>query len=169
MSQTEQTASERSTTQSTFVIERTYDAPPQRVFDAWADPAAKAQWFGPRERPKDAHSMEFRVGGREHLTVQVPDGPTFHFDAVYQDIVPGQRIIYAYDMHNGDTRISVSLAVLELEAHGAGTRLTLTEHGVYLDGHDTHAQREDGTIGLMQALGEYVEATAGQQPAAGQP
>ncbi len=163
MSQTEQAAVERSTTQSTFVIERTYAAVPQRVFDAWADPAAKAQWFGPRERPKDAHSMEFRVGGREHLTVQVPDGPTFHFDAVYQDIVPGQRIIYAYDMHNGDTRISVSLAVVELEAHGEGTRLTLTEHGVYLDGHDTHAQREEGTIGLMQALGAFVDATDAQE------
>jgi uncharacterized protein YndB with AHSA1/START domain len=165
MSQTEQAAIERSTTQSTFVIERTYAASPQQVFDAWADPAAKAQWFGPRERPKDAHSMEFRVGGHEHLTVQVPDGPTFHFDAVYQDIVPGQRIIYAYDMHNGNTRISVSLAVLELEAHSAGTRLTLTEHGVYLDGHDTPAQREHGTIELMQALGEYVEATDGQKAA----
>jgi uncharacterized protein YndB with AHSA1/START domain len=153
----------------TFVIERTYAAAPQRVFDAWADPAAKAQWFGPREQPKDAHSMEFRVGGREHLTVQVPDGPTFHFDAVYQDIVQGQRIIYAYDMHNGDTRISVSLAVLELEAHGEGTRLTLTEHGVYLDGHDTAAQREDGTIGLMDALGEYVDAADARQAAEAQP
>jgi len=169
MSQTEEAAIERSTTQSTFVIERTYNAPPQRVFDAWADPAAKAQWFGPRERPKDAHSMEFRVGGREHLAVQVTDGPTFHFDAVYQDIVPGQRIIYAYDMHNGNTRISVSLAVVELEAHGAGTRLTLTEHGVYLDGHDTPAQREDGTIGLMGALREYVDGVAGQETTEGRP
>ena len=169
MSQTEQAAIERSTTQSTFVIERTYEAPPQRVFDAWADPSAKAQWFGPADQPKDAHSLDFRVGGREHLTVRVPDGPTFHFDAVYQDIVPGQRIIYAYDMHNADTRISVSLAVVELEAHGVGTRLTLTEHGVYLDGHDTPARREDGTIGLMRALGEYVEATDGPQAAEAQP
>jgi uncharacterized protein YndB with AHSA1/START domain len=156
MSQAEQAAVERSTAQSTFVIERTYDATPARVFDAWADPAAKAQWFGPRDRPKDAHSLDFRVGGREHLTVQVPDGPTFSFDAVYQDIVPAQRLIYAYDMHNGGTRISVSLAVVELEAHGDGTRLTLTEHGVYLDGHDTAAAREHGTIELMNTLGEYV-------------
>lgn len=168
MSQTEQ-AAEHSTIHSTFVIERTYDAPPQRVFDAWADPAAKAQWFGPSGQPKDAHSMEFRVGGREHLTVQVGDGPAFSYDAVYQDIVPGQRIIYAYDMHNGDTRISVSLAVVELEAHGAGTRLTLTEHGVYLDGHDTPAQREDGTIGLMQALGKYVDGAADQLTTEGRP
>ena len=30
---------ERSVTHATFVIERTYDATPARVFAAWADPA----------------------------------------------------------------------------------------------------------------------------------
>lgn len=33
--------SDRSTDHSTFVIERTYDAPPARVFNAWADREAK--------------------------------------------------------------------------------------------------------------------------------
>jgi uncharacterized protein YndB with AHSA1/START domain len=161
MSQTEQAAIERSTTQATFVIERTYDASPQRVFDAWADPAAKTQWFGPREKPDGAYSLEFRVGGREHLTIPTPDGSIYSYDAVYQDIVAGRRIIYTYDMHRDDARISVSLAVVEIDAHGEGTRLTLTEHGVYLDGHDTPAQREHGTIELMDALGELVQGGGG--------
>src|ERR1700690_3603714 len=112
MSDADQAAAERSTTHSTFVIERTYDASPQRVFDAWADPAAKAQWFGPPEKPD--YSLDFRVGGREHLPVHAPDGPTFTMDAVYQDIVPGHRIIHAYDMHMDGVRISVSLATIEV-------------------------------------------------------
>lgn len=159
MSDTDQAAAERSTTHSTFVIERTYNASPQRVFDAWADPVAKAQWFGPPEKPD--YSLDFRVGGREHLTVHVPDRPTFTMDAVYQDIVPGHRIIHAYDMHMDGVRISVSLATIEVEPHGEGTRLTLTEAGVYLDGHDTPQQREHGTIGLMDALGAFVESGDG--------
>jgi uncharacterized protein YndB with AHSA1/START domain len=158
VSHASQDAIERSTTQSTFVIERTYKASPQRVFDAWADPAAKTRWFGPSEKPEGTYSLEFRIGGREHLSIQTPDGTTYAFDAVYQDIVPGQRIIYSYDMHRGDARISVSLAVVEIEAHGDDTRLTLTEHGVYLDGHDTPAQREHGTIELIDALGEHINA-----------
>lgn len=158
MSHTEQAAVERSTTHSTFVIERTYDASPQRVFDAWADPAAKTKWFGPREKPEGAYSLEFRVGGREHLTVPTPDGNIYTFDALYYDIVPGRRIVYTYDMHRDDARISVSLAAVEIEAHGDGTRLTLTEHGVYLDGHDTPAQREHGTIELIDTLGEQIRA-----------
>lgn len=161
MSHPEQPVSERSTTHATFVIERTYDAPPQRVFDAWADQAAKAQWFGPPEKPKDSYSLDFREGGSEHLAIPMPDGPTYAFDAVYQDIVPGQRIVYTYDMHRDEQRISVSVATVEIEAAGAGTRLTLTEQGVFLDGLDTSAAREHGTNVLMDALGELVQGAGG--------
>jgi uncharacterized protein YndB with AHSA1/START domain len=159
VSSIDQAADERSTTHSTFVIERTYDASPERVFQAWADPVAKAKWFGPAE--KGEYSLEFRVGGREHMVVQVGDELRFRFDSVYQDIVPARRIIHAYDMHQNDVRISVSLATVELEAHGEGTRLTLTEHGVYLDGHDTPEQREHGTNAMMGALGDYLLESAG--------
>jgi uncharacterized protein YndB with AHSA1/START domain len=154
MSPTEQTSSERSTLQSTFVIERTYDAAPQRVFDAWADPAAKGQWFGPPEKP--GYTLEFYVGGHERFTAGGPDGHVYEFDALYQDIVPGYRILYTYDMHRDKERISVSLATVEIAAAGEGTRLTLTEHGVYLDGHDTPAQREHGTNAMIDRLGAFI-------------
>jgi uncharacterized protein YndB with AHSA1/START domain len=161
MSTTEQTASERSSAvHSTFVIERTYNASPQRVFDAWADPGAKTQWFGPSEKPAGSYSLEFHEGGREHLSIPTPAG-MYSFDAVYQDIVPGQRIVYTYDMHRDDARISVSVATVEIEPVADGTRLTLTEQGVFLDGSDTPAEREHGTNALMDALGASVEGTGG--------
>jgi uncharacterized protein YndB with AHSA1/START domain len=159
MSNTDQATGERSTMHSTFVIERIYDASPQRVFDAWADPAAKAQWFGPPD--KREYTLDFRVGGRERLVVQAGDGSIFSLDSVYQDIVPGHRIIHAYDMHRDEVRISVSLATIEIEAHGEGSRMTLTEHGVYLDGHDTPEQREHGTNEMMGALGDFLRQNAG--------
>ena len=38
-------------THATFTLERVYPAPPQRVFAAWSDPAAKARWFaGEKDR-----------------------------------------------------------------------------------------------------------------------
>jgi uncharacterized protein YndB with AHSA1/START domain len=40
---------DRSVTHATFVVERSYDAPPARVFAAWADPEAKARWFASPE------------------------------------------------------------------------------------------------------------------------
>jgi uncharacterized protein YndB with AHSA1/START domain len=145
--------SERSAVHATFVIERTYEATPARVFAAWAEPAAKASWFGPKVLTNGGHELDFRVGGEEHLRVGTPDGTTYLYDSRYEDIVANQRIVYAYDMHRDDTRISVSLATVELEPDGTGTKLTLTEQGVFLDGHDTPAEREHGTRDLLDNLG----------------
>jgi uncharacterized protein YndB with AHSA1/START domain len=148
--------SDRSVTHDKFSIERTYDASPQRVFRAWSEPAAKARWFG----PGDTHELDFRVGGHEHLTVRGPDGSNYAFDSRYQDIVPDERIVYAYDMHREQTRISVSLATIEFKPAGEGTRLVLTEQGAFLDGEDDPALRVQGTGGLLEKLA--AELAGGQ-------
>ncbi len=45
--------SERNTKHDTFVIERNFPQAPERVFNAFADPAAKARWFsGPPDQWK---------------------------------------------------------------------------------------------------------------------
>jgi uncharacterized protein YndB with AHSA1/START domain len=145
---------ERSVTHATFVVERTYDASPPRVFAAWADPAAKRRWFaGLDKEGSGEHELDFRVGGREINRGGPPGGPVFTFDARYQDIVPDQRIVYTYDMHADETRISVSLATVEFKPAGAGTQLIFTEQGAFLDGGDKPQYREQGTSDLLDALG----------------
>ena len=76
--------------------------------------------------------------------------------AQYLDIVENARIIYAYDMFEAEKKLSVSLATFELAPAGKGTRLTLTEHGAFLDGHEDPAQREHGTRWLLEKLGETL-------------
>jgi uncharacterized protein YndB with AHSA1/START domain len=140
---------QRSVTHATFTVERTYDAPPERVFAAWSDPAAKAEWFPTGED----YELDFRVGGREVNRGGPDGGPVFMYDARYHDIVPDERIVYAYDMYMGDTRISVCLSTIEIAATGDGSRLVYTEAGAFLDGHDTPQQREGGTAEILDALG----------------
>jgi len=148
--------SERSVEHATFVVERTYDATPARVFAAWADPAAKARWFGPGESEEARFELDFRVGGRE-INRGAMEGSVYAFEGLYQDIVPDERIVYTYDMHLDQARISVSLATVELKPEGDGTRLVFTEQGAFLDGLDTPAERQQGTGSLLGALGEELE------------
>ncbi|GIO13023.1 activator of HSP90 ATPase [Cohnella xylanilytica] len=145
---------ERSSVHDTFVIERVYDATADKVYAAWSDPAAKAGWF------QKAEQFEFRVGGREYSRGGPPEGPVFTFDAVYQDIVPNERIVYTYTLDMGETRISVSTTTIELKPEEGGTRLIFTEQGIYLDGHDNPAQREQGTKEMLDTLGEALKKQA---------
>ena len=70
--------------------------------------------------------------------------------------MPNERIIYGYDMHLDDKRISVSLATVEFKAAGKGTRLVFTEQGAFLDGFDDPKQREHGTIDLLDNFGKAL-------------
>ena len=137
---------ERTAVHATFCIERTYDASPARVFKAFADPGAKAKWFGgPGNWTADGATMDFRVGGREfHSGVHEPGGTRYSFDALYWDIVPDERIVFSYEMHLDGQKISVSLTTVEIKPAGRGAKLTFTEQGAFLDGYDNPAQREEG-------------------------
>jgi uncharacterized protein YndB with AHSA1/START domain len=148
--------SERSVEHATFVVERTYEVPPERAFAAWADPEAKARWFV----GSDAHlELDFGVGGRERHRGTAPDGSAYSYEALFQDIVPDQRIVYTYDMLLHETRISVSLATVEFTPEGDGdTRLVFTEQGAFLDGHESPARRAEGMGGLLDALGEELQS-----------
>jgi len=143
---------ERSTAHGSFVIERVFDAPPARAFGAWADVKAKARWFfGPAGWAETERTLDFRVGGRERLAGRFASGRTSTFDAVYHDIVPERRIVYAYDMFVDAQRISVSLATIDFMPEGAGTRMVFTEQAVFLD-YDDAGGRERGTRELVDKL-----------------
>ena len=150
---------------STFTIERTYSAAPTRVFAAFSDPAKKRRWFlEGGNRTVELHEMDFRVGGTERASVRHGDGPmagvVFTNETIFLDIQPDRRIVFAYTMAMGGSRFSASLATVELEAAGAGTRLTFTDQGAYFEGADGAVIREDGWRKLLDRLGDYAAQAA---------
>jgi uncharacterized protein YndB with AHSA1/START domain len=149
----------RRSTHDTFTIDRRYPAAPERVFRAFADPATKAKWFGCVEGWDVAeHTSDFRVGGREVWRLGPPGGVEHRNDTVYHDIVPNERIVWSYTMAMDEKRISVSLATLEIQRDGTGTRVTLTEQGVFLDDYDGAEDRVRGTHMLLDNLERALSA-----------
>jgi uncharacterized protein YndB with AHSA1/START domain len=145
----------------TFVIERTFDIPIAQVFRAWADPMLKARWFaGSADALGAGYELDFQVGGHEINRGGPPGGPVYTYESQFHDIVPEQRIVYTYEMFTDEHRLSVSVATVQFHDHDATTQLVLTEQGVFLDGHDTAAQREEGTRSLLDSLAAVLPGGA---------
>jgi uncharacterized protein YndB with AHSA1/START domain len=132
-------------THTDFVIEREFAAAPEAVFQAWADPDAKRGWSDCHPEHTTAYQLDFRPHGRETHRVVYPDGRVQDIEKVFFDIVPGRRIVFAYDIRLDTRPLSVSLVTVEFFAGGRGTRMVYTEQLAYLDGHEDRSQRLHGT------------------------
>lgn len=150
----------RSVVHATFHLERVYDSSRAQIWKALTDPATKALWFGaPSEKVEIVErTMEVRHGGRERLRGRWAEGVTSTFDATYFEVIENERLVYCYEMHLDERKISVSLATLQLKADGKRTRLMVTEQGAFLDGYDDAHSRERGTGELLDALGRVLAA-----------
>jgi uncharacterized protein YndB with AHSA1/START domain len=103
-----------------IIIERTFEAPVARVWDALTDVDQMRQWyFDLKEfKPEVGFEFEFTV---EH------EGMTYHHLCRVTEVVPQKKIAYTwrYKGEPGD-----SLVTLELFAEGDNTRVKLTHTGI---------------------------------------
>jgi uncharacterized protein YndB with AHSA1/START domain len=153
---------EPSVTHSTFVIERSYPKPPERVFLAFSDAAKKRRWFAEGEsHDVEEFAMDFRIGGTERVRYRFKEGTPFKGVAVtnegrYQDIVPNRCVVTASSMTLGDKRISASLVTVEFLPTDNGTDLICTHQGAFFAGADGPAIREAGWRHLFEQLAKEL-------------
>lgn len=147
----------------TFVTERAYPVPPERVFGAFSDPATKRRWSAEGSSHEiQSYDMDFRVGGSEHYASRFKEGSpvaglSLKSENMFRDIVPNRRIIFTSTMAMEGRCFSVSLGTIELLPTEKGTNLILTYQSAFLEGADGPAMREAGWRGLLDKLGKVLE------------
>jgi len=107
----------------TVRLERSFEAPPERVYDAWLDPAVLATWMSPVGHA--VVSVDARPGGRFRI-VMVGEGRELEHVGRYRELVPGRRLVFTWrsPFTGGDSVVTV-----ELGRSNRGTALTLVhEH-----------------------------------------
>ncbi|HEX3808226.1 MAG TPA: SRPBCC domain-containing protein [Rhizomicrobium sp.] len=148
----------KETVHATIVVERDYPFSPERVFAAYANADAYRQWHAASGVTHEL-TYEFRAGGRLATTFGSKDGPKFHSEGHFEDIVPNERIVSAGSMHGFGHRSSSTLCTVELRAHNGGTHLTLTDQSVYYAG-ETPQMRNEGWNGILDTLGSFLQRKA---------
>jgi uncharacterized protein YndB with AHSA1/START domain len=95
-------------------LTRVFDAPRDRVWREWTEPAAFADWFGGAqcEVPLDSVVMEVRPGGALRLTMRIGSREV-HWHGEYREVVAPERLVFAIsDQPPGDDRYELVTVVL---------------------------------------------------------
>ncbi len=135
-------------------ITRRFDAPPERVFDAWLDPETAGRFlFATEEGEMVRVEIDPRVGGRYSI-VERRDGEDVEHTGEYLEVDRPRRLAFTLRVpkySEGTDRVSVEIAA-GAETDGGGCRLTLT--------HDTKPewaeQAEEGWSLVLGGLAEVL-------------
>ena len=89
-------------------LTRRFNAPPEKVYAAWADPQKLVQWFGPAsvEEGSVKADMDLRVGGRYRISFRA-NGNYNEVGGVYREVVPNQRLVFSWAWHSTPERESL--------------------------------------------------------------
>jgi len=80
-----------------IVVTRVFDAPPERLWRAWTEPAEIARWWGKRgwTTPPESVTMDVRPGGEfSLLSVSDEDGSEMRLDTTYREVAPPGRLAF---------------------------------------------------------------------------
>ena len=103
------------TTEYGISITRVFDAPRERVWQEWTEPAAFADWFGGDdcEIPVATMSMDVRPGGSFRATM-LCDGRVIEWTGDYLEVVAPERLVFTISAEPGATQELVTVLLRDL-------------------------------------------------------
>ena len=105
----------------TITMTREFDAPPDRVFQAWVDPELFAQWVGPRSLTTTIEHWDARTGGSWRYTSEREDLKESFYGS-FHEVRPSERLVQTFTWEGAPD--GVSLETLTFEAlEGGRTRI----------------------------------------------
>ena len=157
-----------------FEISRLYDAPREKVWQAWTEPARLKQWWGPRGFSVHTCKVDLRPGGTFLYGMKGPDGSDVWGKFVYREIKPPEKLVFVVsfsDPQGGVTRHPgmedwprYILSTVEFSEVAGKTKVSVTwtphdasevERASFDEGRDSMKQ---GWTGTMDQFAGYLKS-----------
>ena len=135
--------------QDAVIIERSFDAPVDLIWQMWTDPEHFSAWYGPDGATIPVAKMDVQVGGTRlvGMEVKTPGGPMqMWFTGEYREVVENVRLVYTESMsdENGNVLSPSDMGMpaghptttevrVELEDVGGRTNMVMTHAGIPSD------------------------------------
>ena len=107
-------------------IKRVINAPRDRVYAAWTDPAQLKQWFGPENVRTRNLIADARVGGEFRWDLTNSEGEEMTMRGQFRELQPGKKIVFSWQwLDDEDWENHISVVTVELSDRDDGTELRL--------------------------------------------
>lgn len=134
-------------TQDAIVIERTFNASIEFIWQLWTEAEQFQKWYGPKGMTIPVANMDVRVGGKRLICMASPDGSMkMWFTGEYKEVNPTSRLVYTESMadENGNVLSPAAMGmpeshpettevIVELEDLDDRTKMVMTHAGVPAD------------------------------------
>ncbi len=155
-----------------LVITRTFDAPRERVFEAWTECDRFMRWWGPKGFTSPSCRMDVRVGGEYLSSMRSPDGHEYWSKGRYREIDAPEKLVVtdsfadekgntvpaSYYGMKGNWPLEM-LVTVTFEEQDGKTRLTLRHSGT---DRISSEDREDMRQGWDESFDKLEESLAEQ-------
>lgn len=133
-----------------LTIKRRFKTTPEKVYDAWTDPAKMSRWLGPPDVIKVTTTTDLKVAGRYTIQMIVPNDE-HNVTGVYREIVPNRKLVFSWAWRSTPER--ELLVTVTFVPDGDGTLMTL-HHEQFFDeaARDRHEQGWSVIVGRLDAL-----------------
>ena len=115
---------------TTLRIERTFQAPAAKVFDAFtSEEVMRRWWHAEHDWETSVAEVDLRLGGAVRVVMRNPhDGAEYGGGGVYTEIDPPRRLVFTWLWDDNDTRQLIEIDFFEV---GGATRVTFTHSGLW--------------------------------------
>jgi uncharacterized protein YndB with AHSA1/START domain len=130
-------------------LTRHFNASPEKVWQAWTDPQALRQWFGPGEISSvPVAEIDLRVGGRFHVLMLTEAGEEHDVNGIYQEVVPLKKLRFSWYWKSTPER--VSMVTITLKPAGKGTEMDFRHEQFFNE--EARTGHEHGWTGSFKKL-----------------
>ncbi len=140
----------------TLRITREFQAPVERVYDAFTKPEHLIRWWGPEGMTCPEMEMDVRIGGSWTTTMVNEKGERFTVSGVYTRLSPPTALTFTWGWAQDDGRRGHETTVtISLESTDTGTRLKLVQTAFQdSDSRDNH---EGGWASSFNCLDAFLD------------
>ncbi len=137
-----------------LTMTRHFDASPERVFSAFADPEQLVMWWGPAGLSVVDHDIDVRVGGAWRTTIRSKAGDDYTMSGVYREIEAPRRLVFTWAWERDGERGHETVVTIDLAGDNTRTELTFLQE--IFDSEDMRDSHQEGWQSSFDCLAAFL-------------